>query len=79
MGEPGGAAGTVLDDNLAIACAEGSILPRLVQRAGRGAMTTAELLKIELTRLHKALDKSLEGLTPEQLHQVPAGHAGGAS
>ena len=39
-------------------------------------MTTAELLKIELTRLHKALDKSLEGLTPEQLHQVPAGHAG---
>src|SRR5215831_5225640 len=37
-------------------------------------MTTLELITIELTRLHKALDKSLEGLTPEQLHQVPAGH-----
>jgi methionyl-tRNA formyltransferase len=35
----------VLDDNLAIACAEGSILPHLVQRAGRGAMPTAELLR----------------------------------
>ena len=30
-------------------------------------MTTLDLIKIELTRLHKALDKSLEGLTPEQL------------
>jgi hypothetical protein len=39
-------------------------------------MTTIELIKIELTRLHKALDASLTGLTPEQLHQVPAGHAG---
>jgi hypothetical protein len=39
-------------------------------------MTILELLKIELTRLHKALDKSLDGLTPEQLHQVPAGHPG---
>ncbi len=43
--EPGGAPGTVLDDRLAIACAEGSILPVLVQRAGRGAMATAELLR----------------------------------
>ena len=31
---------------------------------------------IELSRLHKALDVSLNGLTPEQLHQVPAGHPG---
>ena len=38
-------------------------------------MTTLELITHELRRLHKALDKSLEGLTPEQLHQVPAGHA----
>jgi hypothetical protein len=38
-------------------------------------MTTLELITIELTRLHKALDASLGGLTPEQLHQVPAGHA----
>ena len=38
-------------------------------------MTTLELITIELTRLHKALDASLSGLTPEQLHQVPAGHA----
>jgi hypothetical protein len=37
-------------------------------------MTTAELITLELGRLHKALDRSLEGLTPEQLHQVPAGH-----
>ena len=37
-------------------------------------MTTIELIKGELTRLHKALDASLNGLTPEQLHQVPAGH-----
>jgi DinB superfamily len=37
-------------------------------------MTTIELIKGELARLHKALDASLNGLTPEQLHQVPAGH-----
>jgi methionyl-tRNA formyltransferase len=35
----------VLDRGLAIACAEGSILPSLVQRAGRGAMTAGELLR----------------------------------
>jgi DinB superfamily len=37
-------------------------------------MTTIELIRGELARLHKALDASLNGLTPEQLHQVPAGH-----
>ena len=37
-------------------------------------MTTVELITHELHRLHKTLDKSLEGLTSEQLHQVPAGH-----
>jgi methionyl-tRNA formyltransferase len=45
IGEAGGAPGTVLDDHLAIACAEGSLLPRLVQRAGRGVMSAAELLR----------------------------------
>jgi methionyl-tRNA formyltransferase len=40
-GEPG----TVLDHGLAIACGSGSIVPTLVQRAGRGAMTPAELLR----------------------------------
>jgi methionyl-tRNA formyltransferase len=40
-----GVPGIVLDDNLAIACAEGSIVPLLVQRAGRGPMTPAELLR----------------------------------
>jgi methionyl-tRNA formyltransferase len=40
-GEPG----TVLDHGLAIACADGAIVPGLVQRAGRGIMTTAELLR----------------------------------
>ena len=45
IGELSGAPGTVLDHGLAIACAEGSLLPSLVQRAGRGPMTTAELLR----------------------------------
>jgi methionyl-tRNA formyltransferase len=45
IGELNGAPGTVLDDSLAIACGENSLLPSLVQRAGRGAMTTAELLR----------------------------------
>jgi methionyl-tRNA formyltransferase len=40
-GEPG----TVLDHGLTIACGEGSIVPSLVQRAGRGAMATSELLR----------------------------------
>lgn len=43
--EDGGAAGTVLDDRLTIACAEGAIRPLLVQRAGRGVMTAGELLR----------------------------------
>jgi methionyl-tRNA formyltransferase len=40
-----GTPGTVLDDKLTIACAEGALAPRLVQRAGRGVMTPAELLR----------------------------------
>ncbi|HMI19319.1 MAG TPA: methionyl-tRNA formyltransferase [Sphingomonas sp.] len=40
-----GPAGTVLDDQLTLACAAGAIRPRTVQRAGRGVMTTAELLR----------------------------------
>jgi methionyl-tRNA formyltransferase len=40
-GEPG----LVLDHGLAIACGEGSIIPSLVQRAGRGVMTSSELLR----------------------------------
>ena len=40
-----GGPGMVLDESLGIACASGSILPTLVQRAGRGAMTPAELLR----------------------------------
>lgn len=40
-GEPG----SVLDDQLTIACGEGAIRPRLVQRAGRGVMTSEELLR----------------------------------
>ena len=38
-------AGTVLDDTLQIACEEGAIRPIIVQRAGRGAMAPAELLR----------------------------------
>ena len=37
--------GVVLDDHLAIACAEGALRPTLVQRAGRGVMTARELLR----------------------------------
>ncbi len=37
--------GTVLDDHLAIACRAGAIRPTLVQRAGRGVTSTAELLR----------------------------------
>jgi len=40
-----GVPGTVLDDLLTIACGRGAIAPRLVQRAGRAAMTPAELLR----------------------------------
>ena len=42
--EENGAAGAVLDDGLTIACAKGAIRPTSVQRAGRGVMTTTELL-----------------------------------
>ena len=40
-GEPG----TTLDDALTIACADGAIRPALVQRAGRGVMTSDELMR----------------------------------
>lgn len=40
-----GAPGTVVDDMLTIACAEGAIRPTSVQRAGRGVMTSHELLR----------------------------------
>jgi methionyl-tRNA formyltransferase len=37
--------GKVLDDLLTIACGEGTIRPTLLQRAGRGVMTSSELLR----------------------------------
>ena len=40
-----GAPGTVLNDQLTIACGTGAIRPTLVQRAGRPAMATADLLR----------------------------------
>ncbi|MGK6319764.1 methionyl-tRNA formyltransferase [Sphingomonas sp. DT-204] len=40
-----GPAGTVLDERLTIACGSGAIRPTLVQRAGRGVMTSDELLR----------------------------------
>ena len=43
--EVSGAPGTVLDDQLTIACADGAIRPLVLQRAGRGAMTASELLR----------------------------------
>ncbi|MFM5930462.1 MAG: methionyl-tRNA formyltransferase [Novosphingobium sp.] len=40
-----GAPGTTLDDELTIACAFGALRPTLIQRAGRPAMPTADLLR----------------------------------
>jgi methionyl-tRNA formyltransferase len=40
-----GAEGTVLDDELTIACGDAAIRPLLLQRAGRPAMITAEVLR----------------------------------
>jgi len=40
-----GEAGAVIDDRMTIACGEGAIRPILVQRAGRGVMTSEELLR----------------------------------
>jgi methionyl-tRNA formyltransferase len=37
--------GSVVDNGLAIACADGVIVPTLLQRAGRGVMTASELLR----------------------------------
>jgi len=37
-------------------------------------MTLLESLIMDLRRLHDAMDKSVDGLTSEQLHMVPAGH-----
>ena len=39
------APGTVIDDHLTIACNPGAIRPTLIQRAGKAAMTPAELLR----------------------------------
>jgi methionyl-tRNA formyltransferase len=43
--EVSGAPGTVLDDQLTIACGDGAIRPIVLQRAGRGAMAPSELLR----------------------------------
>jgi methionyl-tRNA formyltransferase len=43
--ELGGMPGTIVDDQLTIACGSGSIQPLKVQRAGRGVMTPGELLR----------------------------------
>ena len=40
-----GQPGTVLDENLRIACGEQALQPLVVQRAGKGAMSPAELLR----------------------------------
>ncbi|NCU12306.1 MAG: methionyl-tRNA formyltransferase [Sphingomonadaceae bacterium] len=45
LADGSGAPGTVLDDGLTIACASGAIRPTLVQRAGRPAMATADMLR----------------------------------
>ena len=45
MAEGSGAPGSVLDDQLTIACGSGALRPTLVQRAGRPVMATADLLR----------------------------------
>ena len=37
-------------------------------------MTAVDLMKLELARLHTSFDKAFDGLTVDQIHQVPAGH-----
>ena len=44
VAEGDGAPGTVIDDALTIACGSGALLPLVVQRQGKRAMTVAELL-----------------------------------
>jgi methionyl-tRNA formyltransferase len=41
----GGQPGQVLDEKMTVACGQGSIQPMLVQRAGKGALSTEELLR----------------------------------
>ncbi|MGE5952588.1 MAG: methionyl-tRNA formyltransferase, partial [Qipengyuania vulgaris] len=45
VAEGSGEAGTVLDDDLAIACGQGAIRPVRLQRAGKPAMDRAEFLR----------------------------------
>ena len=45
LAEGAGPPGTTLDDALTVACGEGAIAPVLVQRAGKGPLPTAELLR----------------------------------
>ena len=45
LAEGAGPPGVVLDDQLTIATGEGTLRPTLVQRAGRAAMSPAELLR----------------------------------
>ena len=45
VGSGTGAPGEVLDEQLTVACDSGSVRPITVQRAGRGAMSPAELLR----------------------------------
>ncbi|MFC3097300.1 methionyl-tRNA formyltransferase [Alteraurantiacibacter palmitatis] len=45
VGDRSGEPGTVQDDALTIACGSGAIRPTIVQRAGRPAMPTADLLR----------------------------------
>ena len=45
LGEGGGVPGTVLDDQLTVACASGALRLTQVQRAGRGPMAAADFLR----------------------------------
>jgi methionyl-tRNA formyltransferase len=45
VSESAGIPGTVLDERLTIACAEGAIVAELVQRAGKAPMSSAELVR----------------------------------
>lgn len=45
LGDGGGAPGTVLDEELTVACGEGAIAPMELQRAGKGAMAVADFLR----------------------------------
>ena len=58
-----GAAGTVLDDRLAVACGTGALRPTRVQRAGKAPMTTGEMLRGHAVAAGTVLSSGVSSVT----------------